>query len=129
MDRIKTVALSDEGFQIPAEFEMQAFLQDSFGIYQGPPVTVKIRFLKSVAGYIRERIWHQSQHLSDQADGSLVFTATVAGIEEISHWVLRWGAGAQVLAPDDLRQTVNRHAAAMLTFYQNRPPDEGLQEP
>lgn len=128
VDRIKTVAVTDDGFDIPKEFDMQAFLQDSFGIYQGSPVTVKIRFLKSVAGYIRERIWHQSQQLSDQADGSLIFTATVAGIEEISHWVLRWGAGAQVLAPDDLRQTVGSHAAAMLTHYQDLPADEDPDE-
>ncbi|MBC2713489.1 MAG: transcriptional regulator [Desulfosarcina sp.] len=128
VDRIKTVTVTDSGFHIPEEFDMQAFLQDSFGIYQGPPVTVKIRFLKSVAGYIRERIWHQSQHLSDLADGSLIFTATVAGIEEVSHWVLRWGAGAQVLAPDDLRKTISRHAAAMVAHYQNAPADEDLEQ-
>ena len=127
VDRIKTVAVSDDGFNIPEGFNLQAFLQDSFGIYQGPPVTVKIRFLKSVAGYIRERIWHPSQHLSDQVDGSLIFTATVAGIEEISHWVLRWGAGAQVLAPGDLRQTVSRHAAAMVSHYQRLPADQNLE--
>ncbi len=123
VDRIKTVAVTDEGFHLPEGFDVQAFLQDSFGIYQGASVTVKIRFLESVAGYIRERIWHQSQQLSDQADGSLIFTATVAGIEEISHWVLRWGAGAQVLAPEDLRQAVSRHAAAMVAHYQELPSD------
>jgi predicted DNA-binding transcriptional regulator YafY len=68
VDRIKSVTVTDEGFHIPTEFDVKAFLQDSFGIYQGPPVMVRIRFLKSVAGYIRERIWHPSQHLSD-ADG------------------------------------------------------------
>jgi predicted DNA-binding transcriptional regulator YafY len=119
VDRIKSVTVTDEGFQFPETFDMQGFLQDSFGIYQGPPVTVKIRFMDSVAGYIRERIWHPSQQLSDQVDGSVIFTATVAGLEEISHWVLRWGAGAQVLAPNELRQAVSRHASTMVAFYQN----------
>jgi predicted DNA-binding transcriptional regulator YafY len=119
VDRIKSVTVTDEGFQFPETFDMQGFLQDSFGIYQGPPVTVKIRFMDSVAGYIRERIWHPSQQLSDQVDGSVIFTATVAGLEEISHWVLRWGAGAQVLAPNELRQAVSRHASTMAAFYQN----------
>jgi proteasome accessory factor B len=123
VDRIKTLAVSTEGFHIPPGFDMHAFLQDSFGIYQGPPVTVKIRFLKSVAGYIRERIWHHSQQLAEQADGGLIFTATVAGIEEISHWVLRWGAGAQVLAPEELRQAVGRQAAAMLAHYRDAPAE------
>ncbi len=124
VDRIEPVTPSDDGFQVPAEFDMKAFLQDSFGIYQGSPVRVKIRFLQSVAGYIRERTWHPSQHLSDQADGTLIFTATVAGIEEISHWVLRWGAGAQVIAPAALRQTVGRHAADMASHYRDAPADE-----
>jgi predicted DNA-binding transcriptional regulator YafY len=124
VDRIKTVTVSNDGFRIPEGFDMQAVLQDSFGIYQGPPVTVKIRFLESVAGYVRERTWHPSQSLSDQADGTLIFTATVAGIEEIGHWVLRWGAGAQVLAPEALRQTVSRQAAAMLSYYREIPVDE-----
>jgi hypothetical protein len=62
----KPSAVTDDGFHIPEAFDLQAFLQDSFGIYQGPPVTVEIRFLKSVAGYIRERIWHPSQHLSER---------------------------------------------------------------
>ncbi len=123
VDRIKTIAVGNDGFDIPEEFDLQAFLHDSFGIYQGPPVKVKIRFLKSVAGYIRERIWHPSQHLSDEADGGVLFTATVAGIEEISHWVLRWGAGAQVLAPEALRRTVRGHAAAMVSYYRDIPAD------
>jgi predicted DNA-binding transcriptional regulator YafY len=91
-------------------------------------VAVTIRFLKAVAGYVRERIWHPSQQLSDQADGSLIFTATVAGTEEIGHWVLRWGAGAQVLAPADLRHTVSRHAAAMLAHYRDAPADGDTHE-
>ncbi len=129
VDRIQTVAVTDEVFRIPDAFDLQGFLQDSFGIYQGPPVTVKIRFLKSVAGYIRERTWHQSQELSDQADGSLIFSATVAGVEEISHWILRWGSGAQVLAPDELRRIVGRHAAAMTAHYQGVPDHESPPEP
>jgi predicted DNA-binding transcriptional regulator YafY len=124
VDRIKSVVVTDEIFLVPEGFDMQAVLKDSFGIYQGPPVTVRIRFFKSVAGYIRERLWHRSQQLYEEADGSLIFTATVAGIEEISHWVLRWGAGAQVLAPEELRQTINRHAAAMLGRYRDSPSDK-----
>jgi predicted DNA-binding transcriptional regulator YafY len=129
VDRIKSVTVTDEEFQFPEAFDMQGFLHDSFGIYQGPPVMVKIRFSDSVAGYIRERVWHPSQRLSDQADGSVIFTATVAGIEEISHWVLRWGAGAQVLAPENLRQAVSRQASAMAAFYQQDPKIDTPIEP
>ena len=124
VDRIKSVEVTGKGFRIPSTFDMQGFLQDSFGIFQGPPVAVAIRFDKSVAGYIRERIWHHSQALADQVDGSLIFTASVAGLEEISHWVLRWGSSAQVLAPIELRRIIGRHAAAMADHYRSAADDK-----
>ena len=117
VDRIKQVTVTEERFTIPDGFDLQGFLEDSFGVYHGPPTTVKAHFSPKVAGYIRERTWHHSQQLEKQADGAVVFTATVAGIEEISHWVLRWGAEARVLAPDALRRAVGRHAAAMHSYY------------
>jgi predicted DNA-binding transcriptional regulator YafY len=121
VDRIQSVTLTGERFETPESFDIKEFLQDSFGIFQGAPVAVKIRFAPSVAGYIRERVWHHSQKLLDAEDGALIFTATVAGVEEISHWVMRWGAGAQVLAPPELRRTVSRHAAAMAAYYCDDP--------
>ena len=117
VDRIKQVAVTDEPFSIPAGFDLKGFMEESFGIYQGPPTTVQIRFSPKVAGYIRERTWHRSQQLEDQTDGAVIFTATVAGIEEIGHWVLRWGAEARVLAPAALRRLVGRQAAEMDAYY------------
>jgi len=124
VDRIESVTVTGEGFRMPENFDLQGFLEDSFGIFQGPPETVKIRFSPKVAGYIRERIWHKSQQLTDADDGGVIFTATVAGIEEISHWVLRWGAEARVLAPPALRRIVSRHAAVMAEYYRQAPDRE-----
>lgn len=117
VDRIRRVEVTDESFRVPDTFDVEGLLRDSFGIYEGPPITVKVRFLPPVAGYIRERTWHRSQLLSDQDDGSVIFSATVAGIEEIGRWILRWGADAQVLAPSALRSMVGRQAAAMADHY------------
>lgn len=117
VDRIRSIRITEASFTLPDAFDLSAFLQDSFGIYQGNPVTVKIRFAESVAGYIRERIWHPSQTLAESDDGSLIFSATVAGIEEIGHWVMRWGAGAEVLAPTALRRMVAAQASAMAECY------------
>ncbi len=119
VDRIQNITVTDDPFHIPEAFDIKGFLQDSFGIYQGPPVKVEVRFLPSVAGYIRERTWHRSQTLLDQDDGSVIFSATVAGIEEISHWILRWGAEAQVLAPVALRRKIACQVDAMARHYRN----------
>ena len=120
VDRIRSAEIVDETFTIPEAFDLAAFLQDSFGIYQGTPVTVTVRFASSVAGYIRERVWHPSQHIEETGDGGLIFSATVAGIEEIGHWVMRWGGAAEVLAPDELRQVIGVQAETMFATYQKQ---------
>jgi predicted DNA-binding transcriptional regulator YafY len=78
---------------------------------------VKIRFAKDIAGYIAEKSWHPSQKLSVRADGSVVFEAEVAGTEEIKHWVLKWGAKAEVMAPESLRDEVRQEAEQMVKTY------------
>ena len=71
----------------------------SFGVFQGEPVNIKIWFSPDVAGYIKEKIWHESQKIEQQNDGSIIFEAEVAGTEEIKFWIMSWGASALVLEP------------------------------
>lgn len=117
VDRIRDIRITDTGFKVPEGFDADRLMENSFGIFRGDPVTVKIHFDASVAGYVQERIWHPTQQLALQSDGGLIFNATVAGIEEIKFWVLRWGARAHVLAPDELRCAVADEARAMLAAY------------
>jgi predicted DNA-binding transcriptional regulator YafY len=81
LDRIKMLHQTKEPFQIAENFNLDEFLGASFGIYQGDPTRVKIRFSPEVAGYIKEKIWHDSQKLETQEDGSLLFEAVVAGTQ------------------------------------------------
>ena len=55
--------------------------------------------------------------LSERADGSLDFEATVAGTEEIKFWILGWGRHAEVLGPEDLRRDIAEEVAAMRRRY------------
>jgi hypothetical protein len=52
-----------------------------------------------VAGYIKEKIWHESQKIEQQNDGSIIFEPEVAGTEEIKFWIMSWGASVLVLEP------------------------------
>ena len=96
---------------------MDEFLGASFGIFQGEPTLVKIRFYPEVAGYIKEKIWHDSQKLESQDDGSLLFEAVVAGTQEIKYWILGWGSHAQVLEPESLKEEICAQAVATLNLY------------
>jgi len=117
IDRIRSLDLTDDTFEMPDAFDGDQFMQSSFGVFRGRSVEVKIWFDASVAGYIEEKVWHASQNLYSQADGSVILTMQVAGIEEVRFWIMSWGAKARVLEPQELRAAVQSEAAAMLENY------------
>ena len=102
----------------PSDFKLEEFLSSSFGVFQGKPRKVKIRFAPEVAGYIQEKVWHESQKIRPQKDGFILFEAEVAGTDEIKYWVMTWGAKAEVLAPASLREEIRREAEEMLGMYE-----------
>jgi predicted DNA-binding transcriptional regulator YafY len=119
LDRIKMLHQTKESFEVPQDFDLEVFLGASFGVCQGEPTTVRIRFSPEVAGYIREKIWHESQKLEQQEDGSLLFEAVVAGTREIKYWILAWGSHAYVLEPEGLKEEICAQAVATLNLYKN----------
>ena len=126
LDRIRMLNRTDQTFDIPDDFDIDDFIQHSFGVFHGQPVRVKIRFSSQIAGYIKEKIWHTSQTIDDQEDGSIIFEAEVAGTEEIKLWVMSWGANAIVLEPQSLVQEIKAEAAAMLNTYNTDIADHSL---
>jgi predicted DNA-binding transcriptional regulator YafY len=124
LDRIRMLHQTEESFAVPEDFRLEDFLRSSFGVFQGEPCRVRIRFAPEAAGYIQEKIWHESQKILPQKDGSLIFEAEVAGTDEIKFWVMTWGANAQVLEPESLREEIRREAAVMLTRYEGETSEQ-----
>ena len=110
-------------FEVPEDFSFEDFMSPSFGVFQGEPIKAKVRFDPDVAGYIREKIWHESQEIHTQEDGSIIFEAEVAGTEEIKFWIMNWGSKAEVLEPESLREEIHTETLSMLERYKG-----GIQE-
>jgi predicted DNA-binding transcriptional regulator YafY len=55
-----------------------------------------------MARYVRERVWHPSQQISEQSDGSIVLSLTVSNDWALRSWILGFGPVARVLAPPHL---------------------------
>ncbi|MFO7784539.1 MAG: transcriptional regulator, partial [Desulfatiglandales bacterium] len=122
LDRIRMLSVTKATFEIPEDFDLEAFLRPSLGVFQGEPVRVIVRFAPRVAGYIWEKVWHESQEITLEDDGSVLFEAEVAGLDEIRFWVLGWGSAAEVLEPEALREAVRAEARALAERY------EGVRE-
>ena len=70
-----------------------------------------------MAGYIKEKIWHDSQEIHSQDDGSIIFEADVAGTDEVKFWIMSWGVHALVLEPESLRSEIKVEAEVMVGKY------------
>ena len=121
LDRIKMLHQTKETFEIPEDFSLEKFTGLSFGVYQGEPTYIKVWFHPDVSGYIKEKIWHESQKIHLQNDGSIIFEAEVAGTEEIRFWIMTWGSRAVVLEPESLKEEIRTEAEMMANRYESTP--------
>ena len=119
VDRIDEAAVSTFPFNRPADFELGKHLEHAFGVYggNGAPITVKVRFAARVVRYVEESQWHASQQLAKQRDGSLLATFKLSDYEEIKRWIMSFGAYAEVLEPEKLRQEVIAELETLLRTY------------
>ncbi len=117
LERIRHVELTDQPYQVPADFDVNAYLKASWGVVADEEVEVRLRFSRLVASRVKECTWHPSQTIVQRDDGTLDFSVTVAGTMEITPWILSWGAEVEVLAPPELRAKVAETARRMSLAY------------
>jgi predicted DNA-binding transcriptional regulator YafY len=107
IERIRDVALTPRTFELPEGGGFEGSVRLAWDIIADqPPTDVVLRFTPSVAARVREAMWHPTQHVVQDEDGSLTWRATVAGTIEIRLWILSWGDDVEVVAPAELRKDV-----------------------
>lgn len=121
IERIGSIEPTLEHYVIPPDFDANAYLGSSWGIVVGGEVeTVKLRFIPQIARIMEETVWHPSQVLERQSDGSVIMTLRVTNTVELYSWILGWGEKVKVLEPEELRQDIIETAKAMLEVYQRK---------
>ncbi len=117
VERIRAVEVGRERFELPDDYQPETQLKSAFGIVDEAPLTVSVRFAPTVAHMMRERLWHPTQVVVEEPDGSVVVSFTAGGRMEIVAWVLSYGRHAELLAPAELRQELAEIAAALSRSY------------
>lgn len=121
IERIEAIESLPETYTVPSDFDANAYLGSSWGIVvEGEVKTIRLRIARELARLMEETVWHPSQRVERQADGSALMTLEVADTVEFYSWVLGWADGVEVLSPDDVRTTVMEKAKATLAVYRNR---------
>jgi len=121
VERFRSVEMGDEGFEYPEGFDPVRRLESAFTIFdEETPTTFRIRFSPRVAKYVAERRWVKGQKIGKQTDGSILFTMTTMGREDVLRWVLGYGADAELLEPEDLRREIRENLRESLGKYAER---------
>jgi predicted DNA-binding transcriptional regulator YafY len=124
LERIKEVELTAERFEPSSLPDAPAHLARAWMVSDGEPATVHVRFHDSDA--VRRALetrWHASQREQVMPDGSVDMWFEVAGLLEITPWILSWGDTVEVLEPTELRQRVSAVAVAMARQYATQTQD------
>lgn len=113
--RILSIELTGKSFLRPNEFSLQKRLSGSFGIHSGKKLqTVKLRFTKKAAGYIREKQWHPSQKMIECENGEVELSFRLSSLMEIKRWIIGWGGEARAIQPLKLKEEIAESARCIL---------------
>lgn len=128
IDRMEAAEISSFVFQVHRDFDVDAYLAGSLGIYDGnDDLAVAIRFHPTAARHARESRWHRTEVFEPQRDGSLILRLRLSSTVEIRSRVLAYGAAATVLEPESLRAEIVDELRRMLHSH-GAPPVESTPD-
>ncbi len=118
LERVTHVEPTTEPFDTSFTFDLVQHFAKAWGIMaSGEPTTVRLRFSAEVGTFITERIWHPSQTLYEEPDGSTQMEIVVADTREMRPWIRSWGSAVEVLAPPTLRTEIAADAKRLAAAY------------
>ena len=108
LTNIEKVELTETPFERQRNFSLQKFAERSFGVFQEQPFDVAWRFSPKAAPDARQFLFHPTQAMEDQPDGSLIVRFRAGGALEMSWHLFTWGSEVEVLEPPELRKRLER---------------------
>jgi len=117
IDRIHKITITNDLFERDHKVTLEKYFESSWGVYSGEPVEIKLLLFGKAAAVVSDGKRHASQRVVKRKDGSVEYTATVAGTEEILRWIIGFGGEALVISPPELADQVCRMAADIVKNY------------
>jgi predicted DNA-binding transcriptional regulator YafY len=117
--RIQHLARTGAHFDRPEHFSPEDYFRESWEVFTGQPVSIRLLFSPRVVPLVQEMQWHPKQELEPRADGSVLFSAPIPLSPELSSWILSWGSDCEVLEPQGLRGQIASEVAKLGKIYRN----------
>ncbi len=120
VDNICGLTVLAQTFTKPQSFSIEDFASSSIsGVLNSAQTSeVCVRFAPRVAKAAVAARVVADRAVTRLADGSAEITYTVSDVDELTRWVLGWGAQAEVIAPRQVRERVHMLIAEIAAKYE-----------
>ena len=112
LDRMEELRTLEEGYQVPADFDVEQLMRHDRIFVADRPRTLVVRYSAQVARWIAER-----EGREPDADGTLTMEHPLADTDWAVRHVLQYGPDAEVLEPADVRAEMVRRLRAMAAAH------------
>jgi predicted DNA-binding transcriptional regulator YafY len=120
LDRFRRATALDEWFTPRADFDLEAHLRQSIGMFAGSQTTTfRIHVSAYAARWVQEDPWHPDQQVTQRSDGSILLTVQAAHELEIIPRVLALGTEAELLSPAKSRKALARTVQDLSAKYRD----------
>ncbi|MFV0366801.1 MAG: helix-turn-helix transcriptional regulator [Mangrovibacterium sp.] len=123
LDRIKHIHINENKFQLPKNFDGEAFFMDSFGIIAGDghkTENVLIKVYKIQDSYIRTLPLHHSQKEVESTSDYTIFSDHIKPSVDFLQELLSHGSDIEVLEPKWFRDEIAAVISAQHKVYRKK---------
>ncbi len=121
LDKILAITPSGRHFKRVPQDQIDEMFRYSFRSWVGiEKHRIRIGLSPVWAGRLKPRQMMETQVITENDDGSVVFEATVNSLQEVASWAVSRGSGVTILEPEELRSMVVRLAHDALGNYDTR---------
>lgn len=108
LHKFTNLELSQKTFN-KGDFNLQEYSKESFGVYHGEILNVKLLFSQELAKEACNFNFHPTQRGKYNDDGTYSVTFKASGSKEIIWHVFRWGQGCKIISPKSLQNEYKQY--------------------
>ena len=108
LHKFNGLKLTDKTFD-KGDFNLQEYTNQSFGVYHGEILDVKLSFAPELAQEASQYNFHPTQKGKYKEDGSFEVSFKASGNKEIIWHVFKWGEGCKILSPKSLQKEYKKY--------------------
>ena len=119
VDKMSDVSLTEakrEGTEAFENVDMSAYTKTVFGMFGGEAQRVKIRFANHLVGVVLDRFGRDTIIIKD-GEGHFTVSVNVVVSHQFLAWVFGFGAEAEIISPEDVRNKMKAQVDAVREIY------------